>query len=198
MAAAPHSPGSSSRVLLLGFSLAVVALVGCQQTVVYRPITASGGTGYESWRESSDVFMVHFVGEPGIPREQVKELALLRAAELVRADGGRVFWVEQESARRRTELIQPNTAPPESPVAADVGVRPLESPATEHLARARQSRNLITSSPVMRINVEEITLRILTRPDSLPRRAPPAPSYDCEQLLRDLPAKYGVAVGPQR
>lgn len=84
------------RSFLLG--LALVALAACASAPVYQP-AAGDGPGYSEVRIERDRYRVTYRGPSGADASAVEDLALLRAADITKAQGFEWFVVDA----RRTE-----------------------------------------------------------------------------------------------
>jgi hypothetical protein len=180
------------RVLMV--AIAAVLLTACQHRTPYRASTDDSEPGYTSWKNSSSVFHVKYTGSPGAKLPELRDLALLRAAELARAAGSHEFVILGERSGKRTEWVRHDTAPPQSPLVGtgDPGYRSADQREVE--ARAR---SMITSSPLKRIEMPVIELTVSTQPDRKHRAMDASAPYSVDALLRDIPAKHGLTLAAQ-
>jgi hypothetical protein len=188
-----NTPSSISLLRILFVLAAAGLLAGCQHRTPYRASTGDGEPGYTSWQQSdSSVFFVKYVGSPGAKLPEVRDLALLRAAELTRAAGSREFVLLAERSGKRTDWVQHNTAPPQSPLVGtgEPGYRSADQRELE-----TRSRSMITSSPAMRVEMPMVELKVSTRPDAKHRAMDASAPYAVDTLLRDIPGKYGLTLG---
>lgn len=171
--------------------VAVLLLAACQHRTPYRASAGGGEPGYASWQESGSVFHVTYVGSPGAKLLEVRDLALLRAAEIARAAGRREFVVLAERSGKRTDWVRHDTAPPQSPF---VGTGdPGDRSADQRELEAR-SRSMITSSPLKRVEMPMIELEVSTQPDQKHRAMDASAPYVVDSLLRDIPEKYRLTL----
>jgi len=173
----------------------VLAVAGCQQQLCYQPRAGAEDAGYESWQESGEIYYVRFTGAPGTSASTVRDLALLRAAELARVGGHAEFAVVQERAWTKPTFRRGNQAPPESPLATQPVVGEFTRDQAETQARAR---SLIGDGPPVRVDIPFVELKLTSRIDSALRADRPAAIYAVAALLRELPEKYGVELAPTR
>ncbi|MBX3735093.1 MAG: hypothetical protein KF715_00260 [Candidatus Didemnitutus sp.] len=185
----PRRPPRSGAFLLLALVLA-----GCQQHPLYQPRVAADEPGYESWQESATVYFVRFTGEPGMRAAQVRDLALLRAAELARAGGVAEFAVVSERAWTRPTFRRGNQAPPESPLAS----QPVIDYSRDQQEQRERSRSLIGDGPPVRIDIPFVELKLNAQVDATLRAQRPDAVYAVAELLRELPVKYGLPLPETR
>ncbi|MBI5425226.1 MAG: hypothetical protein HZA32_14200 [Opitutae bacterium] len=171
------------------------AAAGCQQRLLYQPRVGAMEPGYESWQESGEVYFVQFTGEPGANAAQLRDLALLRAAELARASGHAEFAVIQERAWTKPSFRRGNQAPPESPLVSQPMVGDYSRDQAEMQARAR---SLIGDSAPVRIDIAFVELKLTSKIDAKLRAERSAAIYSVAALLRELPGKYGLEITPVR
>lgn len=179
------SPVRLLRPLFAALALAVLA--GCQHAPTYRASNGDGEPGYSSWQESGTVFFVRYVGEPGAKLTEVRDLALLRAADIAHAAGRSEFVVLEEHQRQKSEIVRHNTAPPASPfVNSDAAGG--ETPTQREVAA--RSRPLINNSVPARVEMQTVELKISTQADAAHPAMDSSAPYVVETLRRDIPAKY--------
>lgn len=181
---------SALRLPLVSIA-AVLLLAACQHRTPYQASAGNGEPGYTSWQESGAVFHVTYIGNPGAKLPEVRDLALLRAAELARAAGHGEFVVIAERSGKRTEWVQHNTAPPQSPF---VGTGDPGNRSADQREFEARSRSMISSSPAKRVEMPMIELKVSTQPDKRHRAMDASAPYVVDTLLRDLPAKYRLTL----
>lgn len=186
-----NTPSSIPVFRALLVSIAVALLTACQQTTPYRASPAGDEPGYSSWQESGAVFHVVFVGAPDAKPAEVRDLALLRAAELARAAGSREFVVLAEHSRKRNDIVRHNTVPPPSPFVGTGTPGDRSEPQRDLEAR---SRSMITSSLPTRVEWLVVELKISTQPETTNRAMDASAPYAVDALLRDIPAKYRLSL----
>lgn len=182
-------------------NLAVLSLVaglvvaGCQHPFLYQPRVAADEPGYESWQESGSVYFVRFTGEAGTSQVQLRDLALLRAAELARAEGYAEFAVVRERAWTKPTFRRGTQAPPESPIAS----QPFAGEVTRDQLDTRQrARSMIGDGPPVRVDIPFIELKLDSKIDATRRAQRPGDIYVVATLLRELPPKYGIELAATR
>ncbi len=79
-------PASLARNALLGL-VSALALSACSTPTRYEPVTKKGVSGFSETRVEENRFRVSFRGGSGESASRVKDLALLRAADLANANG---------------------------------------------------------------------------------------------------------------
>lgn len=180
--------------VLLTVALAM-AVAGCQQRLLYQPRVGAMEPGYESWQESGEVYFVQFTGEPGASAAELRDLALLRAAELARVGGYAEFAVVQERAWTKPIFRRGNQAPPESPLVSQPAVGAYSRDQAEMQARAR---SLIGDSAPVRVDIAFVELKLTSKIDATLRTERPASIYSVAAVLRELPEKYALEIAPVR
>lgn len=181
---------SALRLPLVSIA-AVLLLAACQHRTPYQASAGNGEPGYTSWQESGSVFHVTYIGSPDAKLPEVRDLALLRAAELARDAGRREFVILGERSGKRTEWVQHNTAPPQSPF---VGTSDPGNRSADQREFEARSRSMISSSPAKRVEMPMIELKISTQPNASHRAMDASAAYAVDALLRDIPAKYGLTL----
>lgn len=172
-----------------------LAVTGCQQRLLYQPRVGVDEPGYESWQESGSIYFVRFAGAPGMNNAQVRDLALLRAAELARIGGHAEFAVVGERAWKKSTFRRGAMAPPESPMASSPDFADL--PPEQRDLRAR-ARSLIGDGPPVRVELPFVELQLTSHIDAKLRAERPANIHTVADVLRDVAAKYDVDVESAR
>jgi len=101
------------KKLLLFISIAALTACGTSD-----PYVGGEGAGLGSFTESrltEDRYRVTFIGEPNATADQVKDLALLRAAEITLANDYDWFRVVNQETQEQT-TVQPSTVTTTGPV----------------------------------------------------------------------------------
>lgn len=75
------------KIRFLALGLALAALAACNTPSRYEPMTKKSGSGYSETRIEDNRFRITFRGGKGESGGRVKDLALLRAADLALANG---------------------------------------------------------------------------------------------------------------
>jgi len=89
--------------------ITLASLVACASSPVYAPATYADGPGYSSTRLTENRMRVTFVGQSTTSADQVRNFALLRAAELTLMNGYDWFKIvareNEEQARDREPRV---------------------------------------------------------------------------------------------
>lgn len=99
-------PRNAAAVLAVA---ALFFLVGCAGQ--YHAYNNNSGTGYTDTPIRKGVYEIAYVGRPGTPEVEIRNLATIRAADLATKNGARYFEITSTKfeARQRLELIPGTT-----------------------------------------------------------------------------------------
>ncbi|MCW8196747.1 hypothetical protein F6455_18295 [Proteobacteria bacterium 005FR1] len=93
-----------------GILLAMILLSACATQPLYSPAEDPESTGYWETRLSDNRYRVSFIGYANTPGEEVKNLALLRAAELTLDAGYDWFEIVERETREGIRRGEPRVS----------------------------------------------------------------------------------------
>lgn len=95
---------------LLGVLFSAVMLGACATQPLYSPAEDAESPGYRETRIADNRYRVSFIGRADTPGEEVKNLALLRAAELTLEAGYDWFEVVERETREGVRRAEPRVS----------------------------------------------------------------------------------------
>jgi hypothetical protein len=208
----PPSPMVRPLHLLFLSCLLLLVLVGCG--VPYSALGSSGGNGgHKTVPMGKDEFEITYLSNQsgGQPSNRMRELTLLRAAEVTLEYGYSHFVVEGEIEDAQTKWTMKSTT---SPIGGGIssgsgigiggstgGIGIGSSPggigigsSTGGIGSSSSSRGTVTSSTPVPVSIPELTLRIRCH-HGVPSTAFKGDLYDAARLRDILAVQYNIDVG---
>lgn len=167
----------------LPLALLLITFVGCSGTP-YQPLDSAEpyDVGYESQQLDDHSFSVTFWGNPRSSLDRVRELALLRAAEITKECDFSHFRIENEQNVGPTVRIHDQITVT-TPIAGNSGRR-RPGIMTNNFMSEGQSSSRISRVPALKLTILPGSAATL----------PPAPNvYRANDVIKKMRAKYSIS-----
>lgn len=114
------------KVLFAAAALLTLAACAAPDPDYYQPADSPGDYGYSEVRLEEDRYRVSFTGDGSMSEESVRELALLRAAELTREEDYDWFRIVEEETAETAQVVRTQDDSEVTIVTGDDEVRVVE------------------------------------------------------------------------
>ena len=169
------------RNLIIAFIFLSIFVLGC--STKYKP--AGFGGGYEETQLDTNVFEVSFRGNGYTRKQQVKDFAMLRCAELTKMNGFRYFATVSENVDTKTGSF---VTPTNTTTRTNITGSAYSAGNTTYGSATGTSRSTTTGGQTITFRKSTVNIRIVM----LDEKPKDIMSYNARFIIKNIKKKYDI------